>query len=213
MIERLSDLREPPVVGRFYLVPVVRDYPYFGRVDIWPVLGPKHEDAEFINYPHHHYHLDARFLTAEQEAWMVRRGRFIAGLEDDDAALIAVVGRSPLNYDGVPLPKGRPKLAPRKCRRLTYGYAYSDRPQIEALRKHYGNPVDAIRLDDGRALCPHRKADLTQFPPDEAGVVVCPLHGLRVCITSFDPASQAGSSASAAVRSLPADAQPSEGLA
>jgi nitrite reductase/ring-hydroxylating ferredoxin subunit len=49
-----------------------------------------------------------------------------------------------------------------------------------ALRKHYGEPAEAIRLADGRKLCPHRKADISSFPIDAEGMVICPLHGLKV---------------------------------
>ena len=41
MTQRIDELREPPVVGRFYLVPTVR-YPYFReKLEDWPVLGTR----------------------------------------------------------------------------------------------------------------------------------------------------------------------------
>ena len=167
----LSDLREPPVVGQFYMVPVIRDYRYFARVDVWPVIGPKHSDGEFIKFFDEHYHVDARFLTAAQERFVMNQ-RQAWSIE-------YVVGSSVLASRGHELPKGRPALARRKCRRSNYGYAFGHMDGIKALRDHYGEP-DAIALDDGRKLCPHRKADLTQFPTDRDGFVTCPLHGLRV---------------------------------
>jgi hypothetical protein len=173
---RLSDLREPPVVGRFYLVPVIRDYPYCGKVDTWPVLGPKHSDGEFIKFFHQHYHVDARFLTAAQERYILRTA------PERYSTIEGCVGGWPLSNSGRDLPKGRPVLARRKCRRETYGYAFGHQDGIKALRAYYGERVEAVRLDDGRVLCPHRKADLTQFPPDADGMVMCPLHGLNVCV-------------------------------
>jgi hypothetical protein len=170
-VQVLSDLREPPVVGRFYLVPVVRDYPYCGFKGEWPVIGPKHTDVEFIQFQHEHYHIDGRFLTAAQERWVTNYY--------SAQSLEWILGGLPLCHLGSVLPKGRPVLVRRKCRRASYGYAHSDKEAIRALHAHYGEP-DAIKLDDGRKLCPHRKADLTQFPPDAGGFVTCPLHGLRV---------------------------------
>lgn len=176
MVPKLSDLREPPVVGQFYLVPVVPSYPYCGIMGEWPVIGPKHVDGEFINFHLEHYHVDARFLTASQER---RVTNYYSAYSIEGG-----VGRAPLCSRGSELPKGRPVLARRKCRRSGYGYAHGDKEGIKALRAHYGEP-DAVRLDDGRVLCPHRKADLTQFPTDADGFVTCPLHGLRVrCATA-----------------------------
>lgn len=181
MTPKLSDLREPPVVGQFYLVPVVRDYPYCGFTGEWPVIGPKHVDGEFIQFHLEHYHVDARFLTAAQEKRVTN--------SSSEWSIEGVVGSAPLCSRGSDLPKGRPVLARRKCRRDGYGYAHGDKEGIKALRAHYGE-LDAIALDDGRKLCPHRKADLTQFPPDADGFVMCPLHGLRVrCAEATESAS------------------------
>jgi hypothetical protein len=169
----LADLREPPVVGQFYMVPAI-EYPYCGLVDKWAVLGPKHADAEFLQFTEHHYHIDARFLTASQER------RILNWLPSRYSTIEECAGGWPLSNRDVKLPDGRPALIKRKCRRQTYGYAFDWQPGIKALHDHFAGR-EAIRLDDGRILCPHRKADLTQFPPDADGMVTCPLHGLRVC--------------------------------
>ena len=173
---KLADLREPPVVGQFYLVPVVRNFRYYGIVGDWPVIGPKHRDVDFFNFPHEHYHVDARFLSAAQER-VVLSNFYASEIEH-------AVGKAPLFDLVTALPKGRPQLGRRKCRRATYGHTFGDQPAIRALRKHFGEVVEAIRLDDGRILCPHRKADLTQFPVESDGTVMCPLHGLRVCVSA-----------------------------
>lgn len=170
----LADLREPPVVGMFYMVPAIERYPYHGRVDTWPVIGPKHTDMDFFDFPSEHYHVDARFITARQERFLVGYWKLW------QQSVVDVVGRSPIASRGHPLPKGRPILVRRKCRTAAYGYSFSSMKPVQALRAHYGDPAQPIRLADGRLLCPHRKADLSQFPADEAGMVTCPLHGLRV---------------------------------
>jgi len=184
MTKRLADLREPPVVGRFYLVPVIRDYPWNGRRGTWPVLGPLHEDAEFFKFGAAHYHVDARFISNRAAKWAAGHipGRYASKDVERDLALAATA--IPLCSRGSDLPKGRPELAVRRCYRSDVrtpfrGIAVD---QMAAMAKRYGDPAPAIRLADGRLLCPHRKVDLSQFPADADGVVVCPLHGLRVCV-------------------------------
>lgn len=175
----LADLREPPVVGKFYMVPAIENYPYHGRVDSWPVIGPMHTDADFFDFRSAHYHVDARFITTRQEHFLLNRSPLYS--------LEAIVGGYPLSSRGDELPKGRPKLVRRKCRRAIYGYAYGGMEAVQRMRHHYGDPAAPIRLQDGRLLCPHRKVDLSQFPADAEGIVTCPLHGLRVrCGTALN---------------------------
>lgn len=180
----LSELREPPVVGCFYMVPVVNDYPWHGRRRTWPVLGPMHDDAEFFNFSEPHYHLDIRFLETRQLPFVRKHAegalnyapgdvRFDGDLESAAVLIYPVVSR------GDPLPKGRPALARRRCQRASFHCPVVD-GRISKMRAHYGEPAEPIRLADGRKLCPHRKVDLSQFPPDTDGIVTCPLHGLRV---------------------------------
>ena len=48
-------------VGKFYRVPCIRAAKPVQYGNEWlPILGPWHEDTEHINFPHHHYHVDAR---------------------------------------------------------------------------------------------------------------------------------------------------------
>ena len=68
-------------VGRFYRVPCVwASWPNLGsRPRWWPVLGPQHEDEEFIGFPYQHYHVDYRFLNAEcRESILSPRGASLA---------------------------------------------------------------------------------------------------------------------------------------
>lgn len=174
-MERLADLREPPVVGRFYLVPVIRSFVYTGRLDDWPVIGALHSDADFFNFKDVHYHVDARFLTKAQHSYLT------SGWGDPDCYTIEhIVGSKPLAHNYISMPKGRPPLVRRKCQRVTYGHAFGHRKEVVALCKHFAGRLDAIALADGRKLCPHRRADLTQFPVEPDGTVLCPLHGLRI---------------------------------
>ncbi len=174
----LSSLREPPVVGRYYMVPVVWADDYCGVHGYLPVIGPAHTDNDHFNFPHRHYHVDARFLKTGES-------KKIASYMFRGTDVHFVVGAVPLsNYQRGGIPRGLPKLAKRRCTSNESPYRHEDKQAVKAMRAHYGEP-DAITLGDGRKLCPHRKADLTQFSPDADGFVTCPLHGLRVrCLTS-----------------------------
>jgi len=172
--EVLSTLRTPPVVGRYYLVPVVA-YIYCGRTGDWPVLGPLHTDREHFNFPDAHYHVDARFLTAQQAQGIERYGKSWYRI-----GIAGVTGAQPLFRRGEPHKKGRPQLKRRKCRSTELPYVHGDRAPVLALRQDFADPAMPIAKTDGRLLCPHRKVDLSSLQPDEHGIVTCPLHGLRV---------------------------------
>lgn len=187
MTRLLSELREPPVVGRYYLVPVVR-HPWHGRIADWPVFGPMHTDREFFGFDASHYHVDPRFLSNRTAQWAVRQlNRRRCNSPDHDLALVC--SGHPLATWQVELPKGRPALARRRCYRPHVSTPLLGHMKTEvrnAFRAHYGDfpdrPAIAICKADGQRLCPHRKADLSNLPHDEDGIVTCPLHGLRVRI-------------------------------
>ena len=172
-VQKLSDLREPPIPGRFYLVPVI-SYTYCGNKGDWPVLGPLHTDREHFNFPDPHYHVDPRFLTAQQVERVTRHYAYW------NHSIEAITGGAPLCDRRTPLPKGRPALKRRKCRSVQIVYAHGSRPQVLGLRADYPDPAQPIRKPDGRLLCPHRKVDLSSLVPDADGIVTCPLYGLRV---------------------------------
>lgn len=181
MVPLLSSLREPPIVGRFYMVPVIvdvcKEWP-----GAWPVLGPLHTDVDlFPAFPWPHYHLDFRFLTVAQE----RR------LSSGWRSALEAVGSFPISHRpevDIHIPKGLPQLIKRKCRRPGYGYAFRERDHVGELERQYGVACKPITRPDGRKLCPHRKVDLSSFPPRPDGTVVCPLHGLTVQIAEPSPA-------------------------
>lgn len=176
---RLADLREPPKVGTFYMVPVVRHI-WCGTEAEWPVLGPMHSDAEFFKFPKRHYHVDARFVTARLAQRIVSH----AG-----GSVASAAQRYPLSQrygkNEPDLPSGRPLLKRLKCRTAEFEYHHGHQDVIAELRAHYGEQAEPIVRPDGRLLCPHRKVDLSQFTPDADGLVTCPLHGLRVrCVSA-----------------------------
>lgn len=193
MTQLLSDLRESPVVGQFYLVPVVR-HQWHGKLADWPVIGPMHTDREFFSFPDKHYHVDHRFLGAKETAFAFRQvpRRHRAGGADTAIALICSGYPLAETRQYGKLPAGRPRLARRRCARphtRTPILHHMTEAMRSEFRAHYGDNGDtaalaapAIKLEDGRRLCPHRKVDLSSLPTSSDGVVTCPLHGLKVCV-------------------------------
>ena len=169
-MQRIDEMKEPPVVGVAYLVPTVR-YVYHGRVADWPVIGPKHEDERFFDFPHPHYHLDARFIPFGR-----LRFAFDIAHEDDAEAVDWLVGRAPLFSTGQP---DHPAIVyrRRKCVRSVAGYVYGNHEGVQRLRAAYADKP-LVHTACGRA-CPHRGAPVDSLQPDEHGVITCPLHGLR----------------------------------
>ena len=155
--------------GHVYRVPVVRGTWWSWTRD-WVVLGPRHEDAEFIDFPHQHYHLDPRFvpLTVWRDAQESASGlRRILG-----APLMN--GLNPTHEWSPPEPLGvRRRKMLRSVPEWMIAGAFNAAPWEAKLRAAYADD----RLRDG--VCPHRGADLRGMEPDEHGCVVCPLHGLR----------------------------------
>ena len=150
------------VVGRMYLVPMVRGlFQYWRRR--WPVLGPKHEDADYIGFEHEHYHFDWRFVD---------RDVFDTLYYDKlDGHILFAWALTDLRNQ---IPLGPVIWRRRKCHRpmpdfprhlpmwlLTLEAAYADRVLTDAL------------------VCPHRGVALGGLARDTVGCVVCPLHGLR----------------------------------
>ena len=181
----IADLREPPVVGRYYLVPCIR-WKWHGMVADWPVNGPLHHDREGIGFDPVHYHIDGRFLTAKQARLAFRRESWMVAPPINANPLCNLYGAGPYT-SGMPV---RPTLQRRRCSRASYAFEVPEhRTEAWGLKDRYGSPATAICRKDGRKLCPHRKVDLSQFLPDADGIVTCPLHGLRVKVALSDPLS------------------------
>ena len=166
MAERITSLTAPPIVGRYYAVPTVA-YPWL-RLSArpFPVFLPKHEDGKHLHFPHQHYHIDPRFLTAAEFS---AAGRY-----------------SPL-YDAWQVLQGYPLLNSnwaehppivwlrRRCRVADIPYRAPDVPQRLA-------PVFAgAQCKRARTgwVCPHKHVPLGQFAAVD-GVITCPLHGLQI---------------------------------
>jgi hypothetical protein len=170
-MECIDDLREPPVVGKYYSVPHVF-YRYAGRDPRWwPVIGPKHDDAEHLKFTRPHYHLDIRFVRLvmlrvtdwRNSPWFDLAARPISEVEDWG-----------------PLPQ--PEYRKAKCKVSDAGFpslAENGMPTFNALHDAYQGKRCG-RDGEGRLVCPHKGAILSNLPPDRHGRVLCPLHGLMI---------------------------------
>lgn len=170
-LQRVTDLSEPPKLGRRYLVPCVY-YTWNWREQWWPVFRPRHDDLEFFKFEPQHYHIDPRFVSNA----IYRSANAIGTSYMCEAA--ELFGR-PLSEVHT-LPLGEPELRPRICLREMPRYLPLPKmPEpVIALRKHYAG-APCARAKSGW-ICPHRKTPLGSFPVREDGKIECPLHGLRI---------------------------------
>jgi hypothetical protein len=163
---RIDHLTAPAEVGRQYSVPCVRCAWLTDEPEYWPVTGPLHADVEFLRFDRHHYHCDARFLSAEQ--W----DRAFRTLGSDDVPGTAALATTVIH--------GLEEIHWRdlRCRRHYRFPLPLPGLELNGFRELQSAYADKHLLG-ARKLCPHRGAALASIPPDAAGCVVCPLHGLR----------------------------------
>lgn len=179
-IERIEDLKQPPQVGKTYLVPVVR-YWWAGVLDEWPVLPSQHRDP-LLNFDVDHWHVDARFTTLAQDKLAAKKVQqmghpSISKLHGEE--LFCESARSvALTYAGRPMPDTA-QWRPRKCRRV-YAKAYIRCPRTEGLLHAKFGPSPAAIVRGGVLRCPHQGAILDHIPLNEDGTITCPMHGMRV---------------------------------
>lgn len=165
-IQRVTDLSGPPIVGERYTVPLVRyKWSHFGE-RLWPVFLPQHNDAEFFDFPHPHYHLDPRFVS-ERVFRQSRTGDFFSW---------------PLSWRGDPQGPRLYSWASLPCLREMPPYPFITKGPVRALRAHYA--MQRCAKGPNGWICPHRKTDLGSMRVDPDGTITCPLHGLRIIAKS-----------------------------
>lgn len=165
--ERVDELTEPPVVGRFYLVPCVRGV-WAGILGRWPVWGPKHEDEKFLHFPERHYHLDRRFIQKQHV---------------DNASGQPLTEKNGLRgYDeNKTLPA--PEYRRLKCQRIGTSTAFPtqralERTTFQDLYQHFSGHQCA--KDGAGWICPHKGMRLATISVRSDGNIQCPLHGLLI---------------------------------
>lgn len=169
-MERIDQLSAAPVVGKFYLVPAILwSWRLVGHPSHWwPVMGPKHDDTEFFNFPAKHYHVDPRFLTARL---LVDLGESKFGSKQQ-----TVLG-SPLNSRDMPDGPEPPTWRKMKCTASAILYPFGETEQVKAINQHWaGQQCDRSKYG---WICPHRNVQLGSIAAID-GVITCPLHGMRI---------------------------------
>lgn len=198
------------VLGKVYKRPCVRAA-WCGRVDWYPVIGPLHEDNEFIGFQHQHFHVDYRFLPfrARDRSYSCRV-RFsevfgspistIAPLLDSPLECFEqghvhawsehpfqpMIRLDDLPHEGVPLES---YYATKQKKFL------GDYPEYPSKSAYWIPKMEEVfkeaKLKPGM-ICPHRGADLSGISPDPVdGTITCPLHGLRWCVSTGELAPRA----------------------
>jgi hypothetical protein len=128
-------------------------------------MGPKHEDAEFVNFPWQHFHIDWRFapsrLYNSMAEWFDARLMYGAPIQCPDTRGNRVV------IEG-------PTLRLMKCKRIPPPYPHYSamRSWLPKLTEHFA----CAKLVGGK--CPHRGIPVEAMLRD-GDVLTCPGHGLR----------------------------------
>lgn len=134
----------------------------------WPVWGRKHNDIEFFNFPHQHYHIDPRFLNKRQWSdfsWVSER------------TPLQYVQSQPLSHSGLPSGPPKPVLRRMRCTMAHSQWGHDGAEIVLEMNKAFSGRQCA----KGKRgfVCPHQLFPLGSVQAVD-GVVTCPLHGLRI---------------------------------
>lgn len=177
IMERIDELKEPPIIGKKYLVPCIIESSgkyystdesvYYGTktkpiMYVYPIINHPHTDFESGQY-YIHYHVDYRFVHMK--------------------------GLIPVNKDKRYefAPNIRFNLVDEEYSRFALGWNKSPRIEYHPLRcirlNNLGIAGDVSRAKMKhqcihKGKCPHRGYDLSQEVAIN-GIITCPLHGLE----------------------------------
>jgi hypothetical protein len=158
-------------VGKFYRVPCIKTTKRcsYGHGAFVPIIGPEHADAEFLNFPHSHWHIDWRFASAQ----VFSRAHW-GHLRPSSHVYAVVLQRwawgSPLyNHAFI---EGDVVMKRMKCKRVLPPYPFKDAKWLPKLEAAFAS----ARMTG--MVCPHKGLPLEGCPLD-GDVVQCPGHGLR----------------------------------
>jgi len=160
---------EPMVIGKRYTVRAVRVDRWRFEFSGWlPIVGPAHEDAEIVNFPWQHYHIDWRFAPKrvfKAASWRGPKMVYASPCMLNDTAGKPIVVEGPV------------------LRRMTYKREPPPFPRSELGELVKGSRPDQLRakfacarLIDGK--CPHRGIPVSAMRR-EGDILECPGHGLR----------------------------------
>jgi hypothetical protein len=167
-MKQLNASDDDPQVGQFRMVPCVKLWRYWYGLGpgAWlPVIGPEHEDAEIINFPDHHWHIDWRFVPkiffeSALGSRREQRPAFLHGIVITamHTATVTPVARR------MRMKRPMPAHAVQNYRRSV--------PWMKKLEAKFKDVVMKCRT------CPHRGLPLGSVT-DGKGNYVCTGHGLK----------------------------------
>lgn len=152
-------------IGKYYQVQAIRVTDWHGYCGWLPIIGPKHEDSEFIGFPWQHFHIDWRFAATEVADGLASRrlgasGMYAWPVQCPDTRGVQVILEGPT------------------VRRMTYKRALPPFPWHAA---NWLTPLQAkyacAKLTNGK--CPHRGIPVEAMIDLGGGILECPGHGLR----------------------------------
>lgn len=174
MIERITNLDAAPVVGRYYLVPMIR-WEVINHVSDWPIFLPLHNDARFFAVATDHFHLDPRFIGGHK--WrLLATHYFSAG--PLETAQATVVGRNNWGAYAKDAKVSNIQWKRQQCIRAQIEYMHGNKKAVQNMRGHYAGHQCAKARSGW--ICPHQNWPMGSVEPDKNGVMSCPLHGLQI---------------------------------
>ena len=172
------DQQTPPEVGSFTNKLCIRTFLDMHNKPSWvPVIGPQHDDRQFLKANFQHYHIDWRYLTLGQVKAIQECSKY-SGTTVNQIVITQVIPEgynTVINLNNIDQYPAETYLKDmkRRCSR--------DFTPYPAVRGNWlPDMEDAFHgqeLIDGHT-CPHQLTDLTTISPDSNGNVTCPLHGL-----------------------------------
>lgn len=167
-LRRIDELTSPPIIGQRYLVPTVCGS-WYGRVGRFPVVGPRHDDAEHLDFKLDHFHIDVRFIGPRQGHGAIS---YYSAHRSDPLAFACA--SSPIHN----LTERQARWEPWTCRRVSHEYPLPDALKLARFRRLFDAYAGRRcgRGANGVLICPHKGAPLSSLPTKD-GKVVCPLHG------------------------------------
>lgn len=175
----MADAAPSFTVGGYYRVPCLKTKPALASSTwkpVWggawvPITGPLHRDAEHINFPQAHWHVDLRFLAGSILRTLTAYGRTpysiplqMHPVEPQGGLMVENVFES--------FVVGGVESRLMKCKRLWPPYPRDKAKWLPALEKAFC----ASKMKG--MVCPHRGIPL-DGAEREGDVVTCPAHGLR----------------------------------
>lgn len=185
MLQKIDELKEPPIIGEFYLVPcilkesiiqgfdnsnsewIIKDGELYlppaiawnkKETEVYPIINHLHHDKE-NGQDYKHYHIDYRFVICYEAPF----GLPIVKMIDS------------YNF----APRTRYNLIDENNE---YNVEYHKLKCIRQTNLGIGGFVNRSKLHSkcisSKNRCPHRKYDLSQEVPVN-GIITCPLHGLK----------------------------------